>query len=118
VIEVAAINTGAADRFTLFAPASVPLSPSGPPRIGIVVVSLMLAIFLALSAVIAAEVLDTSVRGSRDVRSLMGRTPLAVVPRIQNSLYFQQRSRKLALLVGSLVLGAPVLYLVIRLVAA
>lgn len=117
-LEVAAINTGAADRFMLFAPASVPMSPSGPPRMGLVIVSLLLAAVTAMAAVAVAESIDTTVRGSRDVRGLMGRTPLAVVPRIHNSVYFQQRKRRLVLIVGSLLIGAPVLYLVVRLAAA
>ena len=117
-LEVAAINTGSADRFTLFASPSTPRQPAGPPRIGIHIVSFMLAIMLSFLAVVAIEMLDTTVRGARDIRSLMGSSPLAVVPRIHNSVYFQQRARKLAILTGSLVIGAPVLYLMVRLVAA
>lgn len=117
-VEMAAINNGAADKFTLFAAPGKPLSPAGPPRIGLIVVSLILASILALSAVVATEALDSKVRGARDVRSVFGNSPLAVVPEIRNSITRQRRTRRVRALVGSVLIGAPVLYFVVRVATA
>ena len=116
-VEVAAIETGAADRFLLFTPPSLPWEPAAPPRIGIIVVSAMLALLLGGVAVLVAELADTSVRGHRDILSLMGCAPLAVVPTIHNSRYFSQRSRVFLLLAGSVVIGASILFVAVRMVA-
>ena len=60
----------------------VPLEPAKPKRIAIGAVGLMLAILLGLTVVVIAESVDQSVRGSRDVRSVLALAPLAVIPEI------------------------------------
>jgi uncharacterized protein involved in exopolysaccharide biosynthesis len=117
-VEVAAINTGSADRFTLVSAPGTPRSPAGPKRAGILVLSLLAAAFLGLAAIVAAETFDSKVRGARDVRSMLGLNPLSVVPEIHNSVYHARHQRRLAMLVGSLVIGAPVAFLLVRLLAA
>lgn len=117
-VQVEAINTGAADRFTPFSQPSIPKSPSGPPRAGILVISVLLSLILAFSAVVAAEAVDSSVRGARDLRSILGSSPLAVIPEIHNSVFQQRRRRRVTALAGSVIIGAPLLFLVVRLLAA
>ena len=117
-VDVAAINSGAADRFTLFTAPSTPWQPSGPPRLGILIASMLLALVLVLSSVVVAEMVDSSVRGSRDIRSLLDCSPLAAVPEIRNSVVRARRSRRIRVLAGSVLVGAPVLYLVVRLATA
>jgi uncharacterized protein involved in exopolysaccharide biosynthesis len=117
-VQVEAINSGAADRFTLFAAPTVPSAPSGPPRAGILVISVLLSLILAFSAVVAAEALDATVRGARDVRAILGSSPLAVIPEIHNSLFQRQQRRRLTAFVGSVIVGAPLLFLIVRLLAA
>jgi polysaccharide biosynthesis transport protein len=80
--------------------------------------SLMLAAILALSAVVLAEALDSTVRGARDVRSVFGSAPLAVVPEIRNSITRQRRQRRVGALAGSVLVGAPILYFIVRLATA
>jgi hypothetical protein len=53
-----------------------------PQRFAIGAVGLLLGLILALGAAIMAEALDPRVRGSRDVREILGVTPLAMVPEI------------------------------------
>jgi len=111
VVEVAAINSGSADRFKLFTPPAKPWSPSGPKRLGIFVVSVLAALLLALASVAAAESFDSRVRGARDIRAMFGVSPLVLIPEIRNSLYQQRHRRRIAALAWSVVLGAPVAYL-------
>ncbi len=77
------------------------------------IVSLILAGIAALSAVVVAEALDARVRGAADIRRALGRAPLSIVPEIHNSTYARAHTRRLVILVGSVVIGAPVLYLLV-----
>jgi uncharacterized protein involved in exopolysaccharide biosynthesis len=112
-MEVAAITGGTADRFELESSPSMPREPSSPQRLAIVIVGLILATIAALTGVVAAEVLDASVRGAADVRRTLGRAPLAVVPEIHNSTYWRVRTRRVALLGGSVLIVTPVIYLLV-----
>jgi polysaccharide biosynthesis transport protein len=117
-VDIAAITDGAADRFTLFAAPTTPWTPVGPPRVGIVIVSVLLALMFSLAAVVIGEALDTSVRGSRDMRGLLGRSPLGVVPEVRNSVRQARRRRRVAALAGSVIIGAPTLYFLVHLMTA
>jgi uncharacterized protein involved in exopolysaccharide biosynthesis len=109
-MEVAAITSGASDRFVLTANPGAPWDPASPKRLAILMVGLILAAILALTAVVTAELLDTRVRGAADVRQTLGLAPLAVVPVIQNSVYWRGRTRRLATMAVTLLVAAPVLY--------
>jgi uncharacterized protein involved in exopolysaccharide biosynthesis len=116
-MEVAAITSGASDRFVLATPPGMPWDPAQPKRIAIVVVGFILAAIIALSCVVAAEMLETRVRGAADVRQTFGLSPLAVVPVIQNSIYWRTRGRRLSALVVSALVATPILYLLVYLVS-
>jgi hypothetical protein len=116
-MEAAAITGGAADRFVLAGQPAVPWQPASPKRVAIIVIGLILAAILALGTAIFVEMVDSRVRGAGDIRRLLGRSPLAVVPEIHNSVYWKHRARRLVTLVGSTVIAAPILYLVVRQVA-
>ena len=73
------------------------------------------ALALAFMAILAAEIMDTTVRGSRDVRSLLGLSPLAVIPEIPNSISRRIRARQMVAFATSVLVGAPVAYFVVRL---
>jgi protein tyrosine kinase modulator len=80
-----AIASGRSDKIRIVRHPGVPLEPAKPKRLAIGVVGLMLAILLGLTVVVIAESVDQSVRGSRDVRSVLALAPLAVIPEIADS---------------------------------
>jgi uncharacterized protein involved in exopolysaccharide biosynthesis len=112
-MEVAAITSGASDRFVLTNQPASPDEPAQPKRVAIVMVGLILAAIFALTGVVIAEMLDTRVRGAADVRKTLGLSPLAVVPVIRNSLYWRARTRRLAVLAVTMLVAAPVLYVLV-----
>lgn len=116
-IRAAAITIGTADQFSLVSPPLLPKAPTKPPRIGIAVIGLIAATFLALMAALGASALDSSVRGTRDLVALLQMTPIAVVPIIHNAEFVRRRGRQLAALAAATVVAVPVLYLVIRFAA-
>ena len=116
-IRAAAIKIGTADQFTLLAPPLIPKSPTKPPRIGIAVIGVIAATFLALMAALGVSALDSSVRGSRDLVALLDLTPIAVVPLIRNAESVQRRRRRLTALAATTLVAVPLLYLLIHFVA-
>lgn len=92
-VAAAAIAVGAADEFQLVQTAAVPGRPVKPQRFAIGAVGLLLGLILALGAAIMAEALDPRVRGSRDVREILGVTPLAMVPEILTEEIGRARKR-------------------------
>jgi polysaccharide biosynthesis transport protein len=112
--RVAAINSGAEDRFVLVALPSVPNAPTKPHRVGIALIGLIGATFLALMAALGAIALDRSVRGSHDVAMLLSTPPIAVVPLIRNAEFVRRRHQRLTALTATTLIAMPVLYLVIR----
>jgi polysaccharide biosynthesis transport protein len=116
-MEVAAITSGASDRFVLTNRPGAPWDPAEPKRLAIIMVGLILAAIVALTGVVIAEMLDTRVRGGADIRQTFGTTPLAVVPVIHNSLYWRGRTRRLATLGITVLVAAPVLYVLVYFVS-
>ena len=114
-MEVAAITGGTADRFVLIAPPGESREPSDPPRLAIVVMGLILAVIAALTTVVGAEALDSSVRGTADVRRALGRAPLAVVPQIQNSTHWRERRKRVAKAGTSVLFVTPVIFVFVYL---
>jgi hypothetical protein len=76
------------------------------------------SLMLAFAAVVASELFDSGVRGSRDVRSTLGVTPLSIVPEIRNSVFQARRKKRMMALAGTVLLGIPALFLAVRLMAA
>jgi succinoglycan biosynthesis transport protein ExoP len=94
-VNEAAIAGGRADKFKVVQEPSVPREPAKPRRLVILFMGLVVAGAIALSAAIAAEVLDHTVRGARDVRNILAVSPLVAVPVIANSVSLRQRRRRL-----------------------
>ncbi len=113
-VKAAAIKIGTADRFTLVSPAQVPNAPAKPPRIGIALVGLIGATFLAFMIALAAMALDSTVRGTHDVVALLNLSPIAVVPRIRNQEFARRRRQQLVALAAMMIVAVPALYLLIR----
>lgn len=113
-VKAAAIKIGTADRFTLVSPPQVPNAPAKPPRIGIALIGLIGATFLAFMIALAAMALDSTVRGTHDVVALLNLSPIAVVPRIRNKEFARRRRQQLMALAAMMIVAVPALYLLIR----
>jgi hypothetical protein len=113
-VEAAAISGGAADRFVLTGEPGLPWEPASPKRLAIIFIGLILATILAFSAAIAAEMFDPRVRGGADVRRTMGLLPIATVPQIHNSVYFNLRASRIVRLAVSMLIATPVLYFLVH----
>jgi hypothetical protein len=70
-------------------------------------------IIVGLMGVVAAEGLDTSVRGSRDIRVALNELPLSSIPKISNSISRRRYSIQAAAAGISLLIVVPVMYLVV-----
>jgi uncharacterized protein involved in exopolysaccharide biosynthesis len=113
-VRAAAVKIGTADQFTLVGPPQVPNSPTKPPRIGIALIGLIGATFLAFMIALAAMALDSTVRGTHDVVALLNLSPIAVVPRIRNKEFARRRRRQLVALAAMMLVAVPALYILIR----
>jgi len=71
------------ERFTLIDVPRLPHQPASPNRLGILMLGIILSGALAIAAVALAEVMDGTVRSSRDVQELLGVPPLAAIPFVE-----------------------------------
>lgn len=99
-------------RFTLLEPPILPLGPDSPNRPVIILIGFLLALAVGTGFVMAAEVLDDSIRGAQKLTDIVGSPPLAVVPYLNNSADITHaRTNNVLLIVAMLVVGAAcVLY--------
>ena len=104
------------ERFTPIDPPRLPREPASPNRIGILALGVVLAGALSIAALAMAEVLDSSVRNSRDVRELLGVPPLASIPLVETHSDRRKRFLRIfahAAFAGIMISGAAagILYL-------
>ncbi|HEV2269424.1 MAG TPA: GNVR domain-containing protein [Steroidobacteraceae bacterium] len=72
------------ERFTLIEPPLVPEEPASPNRPVVMVLGVVLSALLAIGIAALLEALDGTVRGRRDLASLVaGVAPLAIIPDIE-----------------------------------
>ncbi len=109
-----AIASGRSDRIRIVEQPSEPLSPGKPKRTAIAAVGLMLAILLGLTAVVIAESVDQSVRGSRDIRRVLGLSPVGVIPEIQDSATARRQRLQVAMLTVCVFVGTAVVLMAAR----
>ncbi len=69
-----------AETWVLHQNASLPYKPAFPNRPLILIIGLLLGLTVAAISILALEALDGSVRGTRDVRTLLDMPPIAAVP--------------------------------------
>jgi succinoglycan biosynthesis transport protein ExoP len=110
----AAIAGGRSDELHLVQEPGIPVSPAKPRRVAIAMIGLVLALVLALSAVVGAEGVDQTVRGSRDVRRLLSVSPLAVIPLIEDAAAQRRRRFQLVMLAGCTVIGSAIVVMTMR----
>jgi uncharacterized protein involved in exopolysaccharide biosynthesis len=87
-------NDRKGERFTVIEPPLPPEKPVSPNRPAIMAIGVILALGITLAIVAVLETLDTSVRGRRDLVSLLATPPLAVLPWIETSQDRTQRKRR------------------------
>ena len=109
-----AIASGRSDRIRIVQQPGVPLAPSKPKRPAIAIVGLLLAILLGLTAVVIAESVDQSVRGSRDIRRVLALSPLGVIPEIQDSATARRHRLQVAMLMVCVCVGSAVVLMAAR----
>ncbi|HEY1890321.1 MAG TPA: GNVR domain-containing protein [Steroidobacteraceae bacterium] len=109
-----AISSGRSDRIRIVQSPGVPLTPGKPKRTAIAIVGLMLAILLGLTAVVIAESVDQTVRGSRDIRRVLGQSPLGVIPEIQDAATARRERLQVSMLTVCVFVGAAVVVMAAR----
>jgi uncharacterized protein involved in exopolysaccharide biosynthesis len=109
-VSEAAIAGGTADKFHVSSSPKVPDEPAKPQRIAIIAVGIVFGILAAISAGILAQMFDSSVRGARDVESVLDVSPLVAVPIIENSGTAARRKRELTILSMKVVATIAVVY--------
>jgi uncharacterized protein involved in exopolysaccharide biosynthesis len=89
------------ERFTLIEPPLVPEEPASPNRPLVMILGAVLAILLAVGVAALLEALDGTVRGRRDLASLVaGVAPLAIIPDIVLEASISQKWIRRATLAG------------------
>src|SRR5690606_16435443 len=111
-VSEAAIAGGTVDKFRVAQEPVVPRTPAKPARLAIFLVALVLAVGLGFAAVVAAQFLDQTVRGVRDIRDILNVTPLAAVPEIQTAGTLSLRRRQAVIFVARTAVGLAIVYYV------
>ena len=93
------------ERFTLIEPPLVPEEPASPNRLAILVLGFIASLALAAGATAIIEVLDSSIRGRRDVLDILKAPPLALIPRIVTAEEIARATRRMRLTAASTVLA-------------
>jgi len=110
----AAITSGRSDELSLVQAPSVPAKPAKPKRVAIAAIGVMLAILLSLTAVVVAESVDQTVRGSRDVRRVLDLSPLGVIPEIQDAVSARRARWRMATLTACVVVASTAIVVTVR----
>jgi polysaccharide biosynthesis transport protein len=113
-ISEAAIVGGRSDEFRLVQAPMMPGGPSKPQRLAILLIGLVASVVLALTLTVAAEALDPKVRGARDVRELLGVSPLVAIPAIRNSRSRRRSAWRLMTASASGVIGVWIVFTILK----
>lgn len=100
-------------RIELVRGASAPRSPSGPPRTAILIAGIVFSAVIGTGIVILFELLDSTIRGSKDVIRTIDIIPMTAVPEIQNSTALaasRQKAFFLYLAIGASVIVVAILF--------
>lgn len=111
-VSEAAIAGGTVDEFRVAKHPTLPREPAKPARLAIFLVSLVLAFAVGFAAVVAAQFLDQTVRGVRDIRDILNVTPLAAVPEIQTAGSIALRRRQALMFAARTAIGIAIIYYV------
>jgi uncharacterized protein involved in exopolysaccharide biosynthesis len=99
-------------RLAEIRPAIVPQAPSGPPRVAILIIGVFLAGTLGIGLMLISDIVDMSIRGSRDIATVMDMVPLATIPVVQNSVSQTVKHRHWLLVSGTALVVAITVILI------
>ncbi|HZD53960.1 MAG TPA: hypothetical protein VE175_13000, partial [Woeseiaceae bacterium] len=105
-------------RLTPIRSAHAPDEPTGPPRLAIVLLGCFVAVTFAGGATFLAEISDDTIRGSKDILTVMHTHAIAAIPVVQNSVYRAERRRHLAAVSMSVLMLGAIIVLIIGAVTA
>lgn len=100
-------------RLALIRAARAPDRPTGPPRLAITILGLFVATSFAGGAAFLAELTDSTIRGRKDVLTVMHTHAIAAVPVVQNSVYRSERRRHLMVVSLSALMLGLIIFLII-----
>jgi capsular polysaccharide biosynthesis protein len=103
------------ERFQILEPAILPITPIKPNRLRVLGLALIASLLIGAGGSIGYEMLDPTLRGSKDFKSFFDIPILACLPVIQDDRTRRQIAIRRAAIIGGLVsiLGAYVVFLVI-----
>ena len=103
------------ERFQLLEPANLPVKPIKPNRMRVLGIALIASLLIGAGGSIGFEMLDPTLRSSKDFKSFFDIPILACLPVIQDDRLKRRIAVRRAAIVGGLVsiLGAYVVFLVI-----
>lgn len=87
---------------------STPRSPSGPPRIAILILGVFLAGTLGVGAMLFVEMTDSTIRGSKDIVRVLNMVPMATIPVIENASSKKTRRQRTLLIRGAVLVAIVV----------
>ena len=102
------------ERLAVKVNAPLPERPSFPNRVLIIFLGVVLSITLAAAYGVVMEMTDQSIRSSRDVAMVLGSTPIAVIPRLENDA--DRRRRRIRTTVATAAYAASVALVAILMV--
>lgn len=105
-------------RLQQFRTAQAPENPTGPPRLAIMILGLFVATSLAGGAAFLAEITDNTIRGSKDIQTILHTHAIATVPIVQNSVSRLQKRRQMMIVSFSALMLAAVIVLLVAAISA
>ena len=86
-------NAKVSGRFIIMEPATLPLSPSKPNRLLLVLLSVIVGSFIGVGTVLVAEQQDQSMRSADEVERLLDLPVLGAIPRVEELERIRRRPR-------------------------
>jgi hypothetical protein len=102
------------ERFTLIEPPLVPEQPASPNRPLLLLLGTLLSIAGAIGYAMLREIVDGQVSGGRDLRSIIGVAPLAVVPFVELDSDRQSARRRQGYWLAGAAVGLVVVALLVH----
>jgi succinoglycan biosynthesis transport protein ExoP len=100
------------EHFTLIEPPALPLTPTSPNRIAIIMVGFILAIAAGVGYVVILEAMDGSIRGAKALTKVMGVAPFVVIPYLENGddTRVRAKRRSIAVSIAATMLLISIIY--------
>lgn len=91
------------EQFQIIDPANLPVVPFTPDRKKIMGVAFFLSFAIAFGGVIGFEMIDTTLRGTKDFRHFFALPILASIPVIMDAEYSRRKKLRFAVVIGGIV---------------